>query len=206
MGLLQRERTARASFYEGAKGPHRGRLSRRWWKAVEDLLAHYVRSVSRTDLHYIDEKAFLSAEPPVEVLNIVAKLIGYLAVGKMPDPISLAIKKGRTGPGPEELRDIGLAVVYRRACTPEGFTHMGESIRIDDARPVVTLTQWYGVSRRTIQMWVASYQPAFLGINRVNASTIKKLAAEAGARYCTSGRSHHAIRKRSEHAARGARK
>jgi len=123
-------------------------------------------------------------------------LAGYLAIGQLPGPIYDARREGRRSPGPDELRDIGWAVVYRQASRPEGINHNGENIRVRDATPVKTLARLFKVDANTVRGWVRDYPQAFCGVNNINADVIIKHTEQAGRRYANCGRGNESIRRR----------
>jgi hypothetical protein len=182
---LARESEARKAVLERAGGSLGGQRLRSWWSAVRDVLNEYARWIAR--YHHEPEP------PPAELATVLAGQAGYLASGRIPDPIRQAAVKGRTGPGPTEDRDIRLAVAYRRACQPDGIIHNGETIKIDDPRPVERIHLWFGVSKRAVYDWLEKFEPAFLGVNRVNADVLTSLTKKAGQRYRQAGRSQKAI-------------
>ena len=136
-------------------------LLRQWWAAVEKICVAYCRNVAE---HSLSQRP--DHEPfPAELASCIGGLAGYLAVGKLPEPIRDAARSGRTSPGPDERRDIRWAVAYRRACERDGIVHMGVTHRISDRHPVKTLAAWFGVERRTVRDWCKQYEPAYLGAN-----------------------------------------
>src|SRR5262245_46197874 len=70
---------------------------REWWSIVERALAQFVANPS------IDP-------PPTDLLAVLSRLAGYLAVGKVPEPIADVATQGNTSLGPSEKRDIRMAV------------------------------------------------------------------------------------------------
>jgi hypothetical protein len=134
--------------------------------------------------------------PPAELAEKLSNLAGYLAVGQIPGPIEDAKTEGRRAPGPTERQHIGWAVAYRRACRPEGLSHNGQTIRIEDKTPIKTLAAWFELDPNTIRGWVRDHCGAFLGVNDVNAEIIVKRTRLAGARYSRSGRGIRAIKRR----------
>lgn len=186
--LLRQEGDARAAALRSAGKSDTGVWLRHWWNAVNELLKEYSRSIASHAIH---------EPPPAEAVEVLAELAGDLAVGHIPDPIRRAASEGRTRPTPRERRTIGMAVVYWRACQPEGFEHNGVRITIDDPDPIERIHLWFGAHKRTIQDWIRKHPPAFLGVNDVNAGTIQHLTFQAAQQYRVRGRSQTAIRARS---------
>ena len=93
-----------------------------------------------------------------------------------------------------ETRDIGVAVAYRKACDQEGILHNSKVVKVDDLHPTKTIAQAYEVHETTVWGWCRKYQPAFLGVNDINAEVLKGLMEASGRRYQRAGRSKTAIR------------
>ena len=108
--LILNERAARFLLREEGSDDQRLGTTRDYWKAVEALFAHLGHRVPNVDCaDFADTALFL------------AQQAGYLGAGVVPDPIRDVAKKGNHSPGPSEQRDVGLAVAYRKACSPEGL-------------------------------------------------------------------------------------
>jgi hypothetical protein len=173
-----------------------GEMLRGWWAAVQCLLLRYAREMARPGAPSLDSRGRPAIFPP-ELAARIAGLAGYLAVGSIPSPISEAATVGRPAIGPSELQYIGWAVAYRDACRPEGIEHEGQMIRILDPAPIRTLTQWYGVRKRTVQGWLSRHPRAFLGVNSINAEVLTTWTQRAGRQYrLASTRSTDAIARR----------
>ena len=82
---------------------------------------------------------------PVEAAFIVAEQLSYICAGKLPEPIALMIRAGTPAVGPQESRDIAMAVVFRKAVTA-GL--------IKNRRPSKTLAENFGVTTKTVRRWV----------------------------------------------------
>lgn len=160
---------------------------REWWSAVEAVWREYSRQTAA---------GFTLNPPPAELAGIMGNLAGYLAVGQLPDPISEATRsEGRTAPGPDERRDIGIAVAYHRAAT-EGLLHNGKVVRVEDRTHTKTICGLYDVRDSTVRSWMQKHQPAFLGINDITPSLLKARLVQAAKRYRNGGRSKAAIEQR----------
>ena len=159
-----------------------------WWEAAAKVWQEYPRMIAR---------GITLEQPPTDLAGVMALMCGYLAVGKLPDPIAEAIGEGRTQIGPTEQRDIGLAVAYHQATKPSGLTHNNKQIFVVDKTPSKTISAKYAVKPGTVRGWTRKYKPTFLGVNDVDAALLNYLMEEAGKRYAAAGRSHTAIRKRS---------
>lgn len=157
---------------------------RQWWAAVEAALDFYVRALA--------EGQTLSS-PPLDILSSMKSFAGYLAVGKIPGPISDAATEGRHAPGPAEKRDIGLAVAYMLAAGENGIEHWGEQVKIEDKTPVKSVMEAFGVARTTAQGWKKRVAPPFLGSNPINGEILKHLMMDAGGRYQEAGRAWSSI-------------
>lgn len=157
-----------------------------WWAALEIVWREYSRQVA------IGQSP---DPPPSGIAAIMADFCGFLAVGRLPEPMGDAISEGRTAPVPKELRDIGFAVAYHRG-TKTGIEHNGQRVVIVDDTPTKTISDSYGVTPNTVRGWVRKYPPAFLGINDINSDVLIHLMKTAGKRYSEAGRSQAAIVKR----------
>ena len=82
---------------------------------------------------------------PVEAAFIVAEQLSYICAGKLPAPIALMIRAGTPAVGPQESRDIAMAVVFRKAVTA-GL--------IKNRTPSKTLAEHFGVTTKTVRRWV----------------------------------------------------
>jgi hypothetical protein len=160
---------------------------REWWSSVRDILVFQARDVAEFEAP--------RWSMPAHILSTLAGFSGYLAVGKIPDPIKYAAAEGNAAPGPSERRDIGLAVAYHRAATV-GIEHNDQIIKVADRTPVKTIMSAFGVGRTTVQRWNAQERPAFLGVNPVTGEVLTSLMQNAGARYQKAGRSKNAIEQR----------
>jgi hypothetical protein len=161
-----------AQAAEGTKAA--GQKCRAFFAAWERLLGFYAPLPSA------------SAAPrplPPELAAMLKGLFGYLAVGQIPGPIADCRRRGRAALGPEERRDLSVAVAYIDAARRGA---------VADAAPVKTIMQAYGVSRRTVQVWQNTVPPA----RNVSARMLESLVSAAGRRYRSAGRSQAAIARR----------
>lgn len=165
--------------------PTRGQLQE-WWGAVQGVWQEYTRQVAAGNP---------PNPPPFDLALVMAGLCGYLAVGKLPDPIRDAITEGRTLPGPMELSDVGKAVAYHRAAKT-GIYHNGKKIVVVDPTPTKTISKSYGVTTNTVRGWIKKYPPAFLGVTDIDSNILCHLMETGGKRYIDAGRSQAAIIKR----------
>jgi hypothetical protein len=171
-------RMALVALPEKASHRERVRRAREWWKSVQVLLRAYSRIIAEGNC---------CSPPPAEIATRLADIAGDLAVGKIPALVSEVKMTGHPAIGAAELRDIRLAVAYRKACEPAGIFHKGEQIKIDDKAPIKTLIGWYGAqSKRTIQGWLENYEAADLGVNRVTSEVLIELTKRAGEHYADS--------------------
>jgi hypothetical protein len=186
--ILANEEQARQEVHESAqRRAGQGKAFRSWWRRVADVLFEYEKVVAGGGR---------PEPPPVILLRALCGQAGYLAVGKLPDTIRLSLLRGRTAPGPTEARQIGMAVAYWRACSPEGHSHNEIAIRIDDPDPVERIHLWYGVAKRTVYDWLARFDPAYLGVNDVNSELLIKFTVTAAEQHRAAGRSQAAISRR----------
>ena len=131
-----------------------------WWKAVADVLEAY-----RIRLHQLGNG---SGPPPppitMDLANRLCNLAAELAVGNIPDAVRAVSGRGNPKTGPVEINCVRLAVAYYRACQTGGLRGPdGAVMKVEDANPVATICQWFGVARRTAQGWVKKYPPADFG-------------------------------------------
>ena len=159
---------------------------RQWWSAAEGVWREFSRQVA---------SGHLPDPQPAELAAVTEQMFGYLAVGRLPDPMRDALSEGRHKPGPQERWDIELAVAYHRAAKG-GLEHNGQRITIADKTPTKTISSHYGVAAATARQWFRQHPPAFLGVNNVNAETLVALMKAAARRYRIAGRSAKAISSR----------
>lgn len=181
--LLRTEIAHRADIYSTTDGTN-GKQLREWWKYVERIFRLYSISAARGEQ---------LKQTPWELMFAVSGLLGYVAAGKLPDPISLALTEGRPAVGPEEKRDIGYAVAYCLAASETGLPHNGATIRVEDANPINTVSAAFGIDKTTARKWRRQTDPAFMGLNDISADIVASLMKEAGERYQIAGRSRAAI-------------
>ncbi|MDO8879147.1 MAG: hypothetical protein Q8M24_14735 [Pseudolabrys sp.] len=153
--------------------------AREHFASLEALIALY----SARD-NWIGSSGLPIAAIGPDVMTMLGNLCGYLAVGQIPEPITDVAGPGQKEPGPPERQDIRLAVTYVAAAKRGA---------INDRAPVKTVTERYGVNRRTVQDW----SKAFDALNIEHAETITSLMDRAGRRYRQAGRSQSAIKIRS---------
>ena len=184
--LLADEQSARKDLQnsEGSvKNP------RAWWRTVSNVLQAYGQNMG----------AGIELKPtPSDLLVVLAKLSGYLAVGQIPGPIQDVAGRGQTKLGPTEEQHIRLAVAYRIACELGGLDHLGNTIRIEDTSPIHTLSGWFSVDRKTVQGWVRKWKntPPELGFGPIDAVILANETKVAGRAYAKWGRSQQAIARR----------
>jgi hypothetical protein len=188
-GLIEAVRGARDHLLAAVEndGPDRGQYARQFFRCLEDMFSAYL-----SPRNWPPSQGHPIVAIPHDIAFNLSGLCGYLAVGKIPDPIRDCIKgSGSTPPGPSEQRDIRAAVAYVKAV---------RSGAIDDCSHIKTVSEAYGVSTRTVHDWVACFQDHSL--SSMNGSELKsELLPErmrrAGERYKQAGRSNKAISKRS---------
>lgn len=174
------------------------KMLRAWWGAVETLMDVYQRELAKSGFAPTAAEA-RPVQIPFELAGILKNQFAYLAAGSIPALIKDVTKgqQGRRRKGPDERRDIGIAVAYIRACSPDGLEHAGRVVRIThDPRPVKTLAGWFSVEERTVQGWGHDEEPAFLGLGEINADNLVSRTQQAGRRYSAAGRSAKAIQGR----------
>ena len=160
-----------------------GQLLRSWWQAVADAFARMARMAAAGE----------AIDPvPAELFRVMGGLSAYVATGKLPEPIEMAVKRGRTAMGPSEKRDIGLAVAYQRACNG-GFEHNGVLLKIKDRAFNRTISEAFGVDKTTARHWCAEIDPAVMPVNDISADTLADMMRGAGANYRQAGRSNSSI-------------
>lgn len=133
--------------------------------------------------NWIDDSPIESL--PVEAAFIVAEQLSYIRAGKLPEPIELMIRPGAPAVGPEESRDIAMAVVYRKAVTA-GL--------IKNCTPSKTLAENFGVTTKTVRRWVhdsiaeiSDFFPEAQS-EQARADMIADAMPKAGIRYRQAGR------------------
>jgi hypothetical protein len=159
---------------------------REWWGATESALRMYRIELAGGRVLY---------PPPLEILEGLENMAGYLAIGQMPGVVDDAISEGNHTAGPGERRDIGIAVAYMMAAT-DGIKHAGEQIIITDKHHNKTVCDAFGIHRNTALGWRRTYKPAFPDLHPINGEILRSLMREAGERYKRAGRSRSAITER----------
>ena len=137
---LKRFRTVVAKFngaVSSKKRPSQNILSQ-LWEAVHLVLRAYNRPGNFSPLGTPKEHF------PPEVADFLANQVEYIRSGKLPDPMKDMLRPGSPGTGPQEDRDIGVAVAYIQAAR-NGL--------IEDKHPVTTIHDSYGVAQRTVRSW-----------------------------------------------------
>ena len=160
------------------------RRLREWWAAISAVLQAYSRLSVTQSITF-----------PPNLAAVLSQLTGHLAVGHIPDPIKDAASEGRSGLRPGERRDIGYAVAYLRACQNR-LSHNKQSIQINDKHPTKTVAQLYNVQPATVRSWQKNVEPAFLGVNDINAEILIHLMEDGAKRYTQASRSTAAIARR----------
>jgi anti-sigma28 factor (negative regulator of flagellin synthesis) len=132
---------------------------------------------------YRDPKNWRDGQPqeviPAELARVLGGLCGYLAVGKIPDPIKDVAGPGEKKPGPTERHDIEIALAYIAAAKA------GE---VRDGSPVKTIIEEYQVKRRTVEIWSHKFSKF-----EVEPTKLFDLMKQAGRRYRAAGRSETAV-------------
>ncbi|MEP6827634.1 MAG: hypothetical protein ABJA10_06135 [Aestuariivirga sp.] len=183
--LHQRTQLYRILSSESGSQPSAAAL-REWWRSVDNVLKVFVLQAAKGDM----------PNPlPLDLLRVISGFTGSFASGKIPDPIRHSVSEGNPAAGPNERRQIGLAVAYKQAAEGKLF-HNGVAISIPDKTSTKTLCKLFGVKESTVRGWKKRYEPAFLGINDITAGIFVKLVKAAGRQYRQSGRSHKAIARR----------
>jgi hypothetical protein len=166
--LLRLEKEARASVCELHKAGASQSMMRKplqiWWQIVSDVFNIYQAALSQ---------GASPDPPPMELFAVMAELTSYLAAGQIPDSIAHASSRGRHRPGPDEARDIGIAVAYMLAARPGGI--------ITDETPVNTICKVFGINRQTAYKWKAGQPP--IDVKLHDGETLVSLMRKAGARY-----------------------
>jgi hypothetical protein len=120
---------------------------------------------------------------PPAVMAIIGNFCGYLAASQIPKPMSDAVKSGSKGRGPEECRDLMIAVTYVAAAR-EG--------KISDPAAIKTIMETFAVKRRTVEKWRKE-----LPMLDIDPANLPEYLRQAGNRYRRAGRSQSAIARRS---------
>jgi hypothetical protein len=116
---------------------------------------------------------------PPAVMAIIGNFCGYLAVGQIPEPMTDAVKSGSKGRGPDECRDLMIAVTYI-AAVREG--------KISDPAAIKTIMETFGVKRRTVEKWRKEFS-----VLEIDPADLPECLRRAGRRYRRAGRSGSAI-------------
>jgi hypothetical protein len=85
---------------------------------------------------------------PLQLAEDVARHIYMLANGHIPQWMLHLQKTGSATADPRMQQNIGLALAYKSLC---------EAGRIRNTKPVKTISDAYGVSRRAVQQWAKQY-------------------------------------------------
>lgn len=164
-------------------GVDRKPFARAFFGALERLLKLYAAPENwrgDTPLNHL---------PPDIILNL-SRLCGYLAVGKIPEPMADCQGAGQSKPGPTERRDIEIAVAYIRAAKAGIF---------QDRAPTQSVAAAYDVKRRTVQDWSASMPEIdAASVASGHPELLPSLMRQAARRYRHAGRSFSAIGRRAK--------
>lgn len=173
-------RAVRLADIAYVRAAHHGRRERR------DLARKYWSSISALFALYSSPQNWRNGDPiriiPPGTIGRLGELAGFFAAGVIPDRIRHVAKPGRTLPTPPELRDLSFAVAYVVAAKAK---------KIQDPTPVKTVSDNYGVNRRTVQGWVATVTPI-----DIDPAKLLERMQNAGERYKEQGRSQAAIKRR----------
>ena len=120
---------------------------------------------------------------PIEVMQIIGGLFGYLAVGKIPEPINDVKGAGQTKPGRTEQNDIKIAGTYVAAA---------RAGKISDKAPIQKIMAKFGVGKRTAEGWAKEGSVP----EDENLEALARRMERAGQRYLENGRSQAAVTKR----------
>lgn len=116
---------------------------------------------------------------PIGMQQQLGNMFDYLARGIIPGPIAHCAERGRRT-GPDEERDIRLAVIYIEAAKRK---------LIDDKAPIKTVQLAFeSKTRQNVQAWVTQYKTSIMDSELSEPEYIKERMMEAGARYAQSGR------------------
>jgi hypothetical protein len=149
-----------------------GGLCRKHFAAMADLLDHHRAG---------------TGELPKDLAGTLAKLIGYIGRGILPEPIRDATAgQGNKPIGPTEESDIRCGCVYIAAV---------KALLIGDRRPVRTVAEAYEVDERSVMRWVCRYPVADADM-RADPENIVRRMKVAGAAYSRHGRSTAAVKAR----------
>jgi hypothetical protein len=186
--LYESELLIRQNLYESSSKPIPDDW-RKWWGSVERMLIEFIRqSKLGTPV------SPLKAHPlPISIVETLAGLAGYLAVGTIPLPISGVQSKGNSSIGPSERQHISLAIAYKLAASPDGLVYDGGTLRVNDPTSTKTICEWFGVRSSTVTKWVREIEPRDLGSSEVPQKFFIKAVEKAGKIYREAGRSHIAI-------------
>ena len=128
-------------------------------------------------------------------------MLDNLIAGKIPDDVSPLVKRrGAPKIGPDEQKDIGLAVAYVKAA---------RSKLIKDHSPIETVAKKFKVTHRAASRWASELswiEPVMFldGIPTAEyASVLLERFSQAAKRYSELGHTNSAIRKRASKRTKG---
>jgi hypothetical protein len=169
---------AKTRDYQSAVAYNEPRLTqaRNYFSALEKLIELYRSS-----------KNIRSNDPPKEtippdIIGMIGKLCGYLAVGRIPEPVRDVAIPGSHAPGPTERYDKQIAVTYLAAAAAGN---------IDDPAPIKSVAETFGANRRTVMDWRKKFQ-----VLDIEPEKLPQLLKKAGDGHRLAARSHSAIARR----------
>lgn len=174
-----------ASTQEGGSDARLAETGRSFFGSLSETLFIHAHPANWTD----PDRPMFSL--PRDLAHTIGGLFGYVAVGKMPEPISDAIvRRGRTRFGPGEEKAVRIATSYI-AAVRAGI--------IDDRHEVKTVCEAYGVSRTSVRGWVHAFPSPFpLDLVDGDASRLRDAVSIHGERHRQAGRSEAAIKVRNK--------
>jgi hypothetical protein len=174
---------------DGSKVSKR-KAARAYWGSVAVILHCYNRPgnwAGQSSLHGPEGWAAPRFAFPPALAKVLAEFAQYLSVGQMPEACTNVSGKGRSAPGPHELRDMAVAVAYVAAL------RCGQLVRIN--APLKHVAERYGVRTRTLHKWIADMpwvKPTDFG----SPAELAVQFAASAATYRSAGRSVSAIDER----------
>jgi hypothetical protein len=159
---------------------------RQYWQVVEQVWMAYAKQT---------HEGIIPDPPPIDLAAVMGNLAGYIAVGKIPEPILHAATPGGRKFGPTERAHIGAAVAYHKAAK-DGLKTADGTIRVADRSPTKTISLQYGVDASTVRGWcrLVTFSPEQLG--KLTSDELTASMRVYGLQYRAAGRSSAAILER----------
>lgn len=146
--LLVADFDERLRAYQAADktGPMHRAAARALWQSTAELFRFYA---SNTNWREFYDPEYEEDTPrfalPADASLFIANCADMIQQGRTPAVVAAVRAKGRIPPSADEVRDIAIAAAY---------VHAVRGKHIEDAHPIATVCERFGVTRNTVSSWV----------------------------------------------------